>query len=172
MAGDRSTSQILKCFAPITRPTTRVLILGSLPGEVSLERRQYYAHPQNQFWRLVGAVIAQELVSLDYNTRLSQLLDHGIGLWDTVAAGTRSGSSLDADIDLQQSSDLTAMMTTLPELQSIAFNGKKSAQIGRPLLLNAREVDLIDLPSSSPAHATLSFDKKLEAWSALRPYLK
>jgi hypoxanthine-DNA glycosylase len=149
-----------------------VLILGSLPGEVSLQRRQYYAHPQNQFWRLLGTVVGQDLVPLDYDAKLSAILDHGIGLWDTVAAGTRARGSLDADIVLQTASDLSALVTLLPQLRAIAFNGKKSAQIGRMQLHDAQGLALLDLPSSSPAHATMTFAAKLEAWSDLRPYLQ
>ncbi|MDO9381477.1 MAG: DNA-deoxyinosine glycosylase [Hyphomicrobiaceae bacterium] len=164
--------KVLSCFGPVTRPSTRVLILGSLPGEVSLQRRQYYAHPQNQFWRLLGAVVGQDLAPLDYDVKLSSILDHGIGLWDTVAAGTRARGSLDTDIVLQQASDLSALVMGLPQLRAIAFNGKKSAQIGRPQLENAQGLALLDLPSSSPAHASKTFTEKLEAWSALRQHLQ
>ena len=97
------------CFPPVTRPDTRLLVLGSLPGAVSLARQRYYAHPQNLFWRLIGAVIGRDLVPLDYEARLAALLDAGVGLWDTVAAATRKGS-LDADIRLHEASDLAALV--------------------------------------------------------------
>jgi len=158
-----------RCFPPVTRPDTRLLVLGSLPGAVSLARQRYYAHPQNLFWRLIGAVIGRDLVPLAYEARLEALLDAGIGLWDTVAAATRKGS-LDADIRLHEASDVAALAATLPELRAIAFNGGKSASIGRRQLAGT-DLALVDLPSSSPAYASLPFEKKREAWLGLRAYL-
>jgi TDG/mug DNA glycosylase family protein len=158
------------CFAPVTRPDTRLLVLGSLPGAVSLAKQRYYAHPQNQFWRLMGAVIGRDLVPLEYEARLEALLDAGVGLWDTVAAATRDGS-LDADIRLHEASDLAALVATLPRLRAVAFNGGTSARIGRRQLAGASGLALIDLPSSSTAYASLSFDEKRDAWLALRAYL-
>jgi len=158
------------CFPPVTRPDTRLLILGSLPGAVSLAKQRYYAHPQNQFWRLTGAVIGRDLAAFGYEDRLAALLDAGIGLWDTVAAATREGS-LDADIRLHEASDIATLAETLPELRAIAFNGGKSASIGRKQLAGT-SLALIDLPSSSPAYASLPFEKKLEAWLTLRAYLQ
>ena len=144
-------------------------MLGSLPGAVSLERGQYYAHPQNQFWRLMGAVVDRDLQSLAYEARLQALGDAGVGLWDTVAAATRQGS-LDADIRLHEASDLATLASSLPRLRAIGFNGGKSAAIGRRQLGEVKGLALIDLPSSSPAH-TLAFDRKRESWLALKSYL-
>jgi TDG/mug DNA glycosylase family protein len=158
------------CFPPVTRPETRLLVLGSLPGAVSLAQARYYAHPQNQFWRLTGAVIDRDLATLAYADRLDALLDAGIGLWDTVASATRQGS-LDADIRLHEASDLAALAATLPQLRAIAFNGATSARIGRRALAGNTGLALIDLPSSSPAYARLPFAAKREAWLALRAYL-
>ena len=158
------------CFPPVTRADTRLLVLGSLPGAVSLERRQYYAHPQNQFWRLMSRVVDRDLLALDYESRLEALLDARVGLWDTVAAATRKGS-LDADIRLHAASDLAALAGTLPELRAVAFNGGTSARIGRAQLAGVQGLDLVDLPSSSPAYALIGFDRKLETWLRLRAYL-
>ena len=144
-------------------------MLGSLPGRVSLERSQYYAHPQNQFWRLIGTVIGTELVSLGYEARLESLLEAHVGLWDTVAAATRKGS-LDSDIQLHAASDLADLAATLPGLRAVGFNGGTSARIGRPQLAGIERLALIDLPSSSPAY-TLAFERKLEAWLELCDYL-
>jgi hypoxanthine-DNA glycosylase len=165
-----TTLPLQHCFPPVTRPDTRVLVLGSLPGVVSLARKQYYAHPQNQFWRLMGRVIERELVPLDYEARLEVLLEAHVGLWDTVAAATRKGS-LDADIRLHAASDLAALVETLPQLGAIAFNGGTSARIGRAQLAGAEGLDLVDLPSSSPAYAMRTFEQKLETWLCLRAYL-
>jgi TDG/mug DNA glycosylase family protein len=158
------------CFPPVTRPDTRLILLGSLPGAVSLARQRYYAHPQNLFWRLMSAVVARDLVPLAYEARLEALLDAQVGLWDTVAAATRKGS-LDAAIRLHEASDLAALARELPELQAIAFNGGTSARIGRKQLGDGTGLALVDLPSSSPAYASLSFEKKEKAWLALRAYL-
>ncbi len=158
------------CFPPVTRADTRLLVLGSLPGAVSLARQRYYAHPQNLFWRLIGAVIERDLVPLAYEARLEALLDAGVGLWDTVAAATREGS-LDADIRLHEASDLAALVATLPELRAAAFNGGTSARLGRRQLAGVAGLALVDLPSSSPAYASLPFERKRDAWLGLRAYL-
>jgi len=159
------------CFPPVTNKATRLLVLGSLPGAVSLARSQYYAHPQNQFWRLMSRVVDRDLVPLDYDSRLQALLDARVGLWDTVAAATRPGS-LDADIRLHTASDLAALAATLPELRAIAFNGGTSARIGRRQLAGVEGIDLVDLPSSSPAYASVGFEAKLASWLKLRFYLR
>jgi hypoxanthine-DNA glycosylase len=158
------------CFPPVTRPDTRLLVLGSLPGAVSLAQRRYYANPQNQFWRLMSEVVGRELVPLAYEERLEALLDAKVGLWDTVAAATREGS-LDASIQLHEASDLAALAATLPALRAIGFNGKTSAKIGRPQLGATTSLALIDLPSSSPAYASLGFEAKRERWLQLAAYL-
>lgn len=158
------------CFPPVTRPDTRLLVLGSLPGVVSLQQQRYYAHPQNLFWRLMSAVIHRNLVPLGYEERLEALLDAKVGLWDTVAAATREGS-LDTAIRLHEASDLPALVATLPQLRAIGFNGAKSAAIGRRQLGPDHGLALIDLPSSSPAYASLSFEKKRAAWLSLAAYL-
>lgn len=157
------------CFPPVTRPDTRLLLLGSLPGAMSLAEQRYYANPRNQFWRLTGAVIGRDLEPLAYGQRLEALLDAGIGLWDTVAAATRRGS-LDQDIRLHQASDLAGLAATLPKLRAVGFNGGKSAAIGRPQLIARADLALVDLPSSSPAF-TLAFEAKRERWLELRSLL-
>lgn len=158
------------CFPPVIREDTRLLVLGSLPGRASLEAGRYYAHPRNLFWRLIGAATGQELEPLDYEARLATLLNAGVGLWDTVAAAERPGS-LDADIRLHQASDLAALMAQSPKLRAIAFNGATAARIGRKALDDAPALALIDLPSSSPAYASLAYEKKRAAWAALSAFL-
>jgi hypoxanthine-DNA glycosylase len=157
-------------FAPVASPETRVLILGSLPGEASLAAQRYYAHPHNQFWRLTGAVIGREdLPSLDYDARLETLLAAGIGLWDTVASATRQGS-LDAAIRAAEHAPLAGLVARLPHLRAIGFNGKTSASIGRAQL-EGTSLALVDLPSSSPAYAALPFAAKRERWLELKQVL-
>jgi hypoxanthine-DNA glycosylase len=157
------------CFPPVTRPDTRILLLGSLPGAMSLAAARYYANPRNQFWRLVGAVIERDLEALPYEARLEALLDAGIGLWDTVAAAEREGS-LDQAIKLHEASDLGGLAASLPALSAVGFNGGKSAAIGRRQIAGRPVLALLDLPSSSPAF-TLAFEAKRERWLALRAWL-
>ncbi len=163
------TAAVRHCFPPVAGADTRLLVLGSLPGAVSLAQGRYYAHPRNQFWRLIGDVIGRDLAGLDYDARLAALRDAGIGLWDTVAAATRRGS-LDADIRLHAASDLAALIATLPALKAIGFNGGTSARIGRRQIGERPGIALVDLPSSSPAY-TLDFETKAQAWRRLRVFL-
>ena len=146
-----------------------MLILGSLPGEVSLAEQRYYAHPQNLFWRLVGHAIGTDLVSLAYDARLAALRAARIALWDTVASATRNGS-LDAAIRDAEHAPLAELVATLPELRAVAFNGRKSAAIGRPQLAGSGLM-LIDLPSSSPAYASMPYADKERLWARLADFL-
>jgi len=157
-------------FPPEAGPGTRLLILGSLPGEVSLARGQYYAHPQNQFWRLIGAVIEVDLTGVDYSGRLAALERAGVGLWDVVKTASRVGS-LDQHIRDHAPNPLAAFVRSLPALQAVGFNGGKAWQIGAAQLADGPSLELIALPSSSPAH-TLAFERKLAAWLPLRVFLE
>ena len=148
---------------------TRVLVLGSLPGERSLAERRYYAHPQNQFWRLIGAAIGRDLPALAYDDRLAALLEARVGLWDIVARARREGSS-DAAIRDAEHNDLAALVATLPALRAVAFNGGTAAKIGRPLLAE-QAIALVALPSSSPLH-TVGVAAKQPAWSGLAEWLR
>ncbi|QDQ28561.1 DNA-deoxyinosine glycosylase [Chitinimonas arctica] len=163
-------SETKYCFAPVVDAHTRVLILGSLPGEASLAHGQYYGHPQNRFWRLTGRLIERDLTALRYPERLQALLDGGLGLWDVVAAAKREGS-LDSNIRERVENDLASLVRGLPQLAAIAFNGGTAARIGqRQLDEQATRYALHPLPSSSPAF-TLPFEQKYAAWSVLRQYL-
>jgi hypoxanthine-DNA glycosylase len=106
-----------------------VLVLGSLPGEASLAAGRYYAHPLNQFWRLIGGAIGQDIAALDYDARLAALLAAGVGLWDTIGSARRSGS-LDGAIRDAEANPLAALVAGLPNLRCVAFNGATSARIG------------------------------------------
>lgn len=156
-------------FQPEVDQHTRILILGSLPGEVSLAAGQYYANPRNQFWRLTGALINRDLVALPYPDRLSVLREHRIGLWDVVGTAHRAGS-LDTNIRLIEANPLVDLIATLPELRVVAFNGGKAATLGEAVLRGVDGVARLALPSSSPAY-TLSFESKWQSWMRLRPYL-
>lgn len=156
-------------FPAVVALNTRVLILGSLPGERSLAEGRYYAHPQNQFWRLVGGVIGSDLEALEYDARLEALLGAGIGLWDTVASAARRGS-LDAAIREVEHNPLTDLVAALPDLRAVAFNGATSARIGSVLLVGS-PCALLPLPSSSPAYAAMPFAEKLRLWRAIGEFL-
>lgn len=160
-----------RAFDPVVDANTRLLILGSLPGEASLAVGQYYAHPRNAFWRLMGDLLEQpDLHERAYADRLAALRARGVGLWDTVAEAERIGS-LDAAIRLAVHADLPKLAAALPDLQAIAFNGGKAAQWGRRILAgSAITAALIDLPSSSPAHAR-PFEEKRQQWSVLAAHL-
>lgn len=153
-------------FANVTDPRTRVLVLGSLPGDVSLARAQYYAHPTNQFWRLMELVIGTDLVALAYPARLDALLAAGVGLWDVVRTAGRIGSG-DANIRAHTPNALGGLAADLPNLRAIAFNGGKASTIGRKQIADDGRYALITLPSSSAANARWSFAAKAAAWSAL-----
>ncbi|MEL1249585.1 DNA-deoxyinosine glycosylase [Aurantiacibacter gilvus] len=157
-------------FPPAVSSNARILLLGSLPGERSLAERQYYAHPQNRFWHLVGKVIGHDLAALDYPDRLDTLQEHGIGLWDVVASARRDGS-LDASIREAEHNPLADLAARLPYLRAVGFNGRTAEKIGRALLAEAT-VPQVALPSSSPAYAAMPLPEKERCWLQLRDYLE
>ena len=159
-----------RAFDPVVDANTRLLILGSLPGDASLRAAQYYGHPRNAFWRLIGGVVGRDLGALPYEERLAALKAAGVGLWDVIASAERPGS-LDAAIRRPEAADLRGLVAGLPELRAVAFNGGTAAKLGRAVLsVPPAGVVLIDLPSSSPAHAR-PFAEKAAAWSVLGPSL-
>jgi len=134
---------------------------------MSLALNQYYGNPQNRFWLLVGDVIGRDLVGMDYASRLETLLEHRIGLWDVVAEAHRIGS-LDSNIRGHAGNDLVALVDGLPNLATIAFNGATAEKIGLKALGEHRaRYRLLRLPSSSPAHASVSYAQKLAKWRQL-----
>ncbi len=152
-----------RAFDPVVDANTRLLILGSLPGEASLAAGQYYAHPRNAFWRLVGGAIGRpDVADLPYALRLEILKAHGVGLWDVIAEALRIGS-LDTAIRAPTHADLNTLIATLPRLRAVAFNGGKAAKEGERVLgADDGSLQRITLPSSSPALA------KPLAWKAER----
>ncbi|KND56190.1 G:T/U mismatch-specific uracil/thymine DNA-glycosylase [Candidatus Paraburkholderia schumanniana] len=148
-------------LAPVGNEATHTLILGSFPGAASLAATQYYAHPRNQFWRLVGAATGELLHELPYDARLARLVAHGIGLWDVLAACERE-DSLDSAIRNASPNDFAEFHTRFPKLCRVCFNGKTSGKFA-PVVGAAGYATLV-LPSSSAANAILSFDQKLRLW--------
>jgi hypoxanthine-DNA glycosylase len=156
---------------PVAQPDARLFILGSLPGDASLAARRYYAHPTNQFWRLLGQAIGEELQSLDYEDRLRRLADRRIGLWDVVASASRRGS-LDQAIREAEHNQVEHLLHNFPDLRAIAFNGATAAAMGRRLIGEPpSQVALIDLPSSSAAN-TRAFADKTGAWAVLGQFVR
>ena len=163
----------LQGLAPIGDARARLLILGSFPGEASLVAAQYYGHPRNHFWRLVGGVVGESLHALDYAERTDRLAVHGIAVWDVISRCDRSGS-LDSAIRAEVANDLGGLLRRWPRIATIAFNGGKSASYRRRVAAidEAARCTLVSLPSSSPANATHSLAVKQAAWNAaLRPAL-
>ncbi|WP_298160478.1 DNA-deoxyinosine glycosylase [Brevundimonas sp.] len=164
------TATVKHAFAPLADDRTRLLVLGSLPGDASLKAAQYYAHPQNGFWRLIGVAIGRDLHAMAYADRIEALRVAGIGLWDVIASAERPGS-LDAAIRSPQAADLRGLISALPNLKAVAFNGSTAAKGGRKILAGVEGLTLIDLPSSSPAHATRTLAEKAERWALLKDVL-
>jgi hypoxanthine-DNA glycosylase len=156
---------------PIARSDARLFVLGSLPGDASLAARRYYAHPTNQFWRLLGAAIGEELQPLSYENRLSVLAGRRIGLWDVIASASRDGS-LDSSIREAAHNAVEHLLHDFPDLRAIAFNGAASSAAGRKLIgAPPPHVTLIDLPSSSAANAR-PFAEKAAAWASLGEFVR
>ncbi len=153
----------------IARADARLFILGSLPGDASLSARRYYAHPTNQFWRLLGQAIGEDLQPLPYEDRLHRLADRRIGLWDVIASASRRGS-LDQAIRSAEHNRVEQLRHDFPELRAVAFNGSAAAAVGSKLLGTAAGLTVIELPSSSAAN-TRPFAEKAQAWAALAKFL-
>lgn len=158
-------------FPPISRPDARLLILGSMPGKVSLRDQQYYAHPQNAFWRITADVLGFDAAS-PYPDRVTALQSHRIALWDVLKSCTRE-SSLDADIDPSTivPNDFASFFAKHSQIRRVCFNGAKAATLFArhvtPTLPSTLELELLQLPSTSPANAGVSRAEKLRAWQAI-----
>lgn len=149
---------------PLVASHTRMLVLGSFPGITSLARQQYYAHPQNAFWKIIQAIWPSSpyLESADsYQNRIAWMLDKGLGVWDVYASCQRAGS-LDSAIVQPQRNDLVGLIDRTPNLQLIAHNGGESFKHAR--YTRSLGLPVYRLPSTSPANASWSFDRKLAAW--------
>jgi hypoxanthine-DNA glycosylase len=151
-------------LAPVIDARARVLILGSFPSTASLAAQQYYAHPQNQFWRVLGAVLGQPLKEMDYAARIGVVQAAGIAIWDVYASCARAGS-LDAAIRDAVPNSLAKLQESAPALRRICFNGRTAAKRIREI--DALGYEALVLPSTSPAHAGMSFDEKLARWQGV-----
>lgn len=163
-----STQNSSTGFPPIAASNARILILGSLPGQRSLQQAQYYAHPQNAFWKIMAALFG---IEGDYDHRCRQLVANRIALWDVLEKSDRPGS-MDANIrmDTATANDFPAFFASHQRVERVGFNGRKAEALFHRLVLptladNAPE--LVLLPSTSPAYASLTFDEKLTAWRSM-----
>lgn len=153
-------------FPPIAAADARILILGSLPGQQSLMAAEYYAHGQNAFWQIMAELFA---ITGNYESRCEQLTSNGIAVWDVLANSVRPGS-MDSDIrlDTAQPNDFAGFLSKHSQIERICFNGRKAEQMFAKLVvpgLSIRLLELVSLPSTSPAYAAMSFDKKRESWA-------
>lgn len=162
----------LKSFPPIVSETSRVLILGSMPGDVSLKAGQYYAHPRNAFWRIMGALF-EAGPQLSYEARVDRLRRAGIALWDSLHSCVRPGS-LDASITGEEPNDFATFFSAYPRIEHVFFNGSKAETVFRRHVLPSLPMDRLvfaRLPSTSPAHAAMSFEAKVRKWTVVRDAL-
>jgi len=156
-------SAVLAGLGPVVDANTRLIVLGSFPGVASLTAQQYYGHPRNHFWPILGALWRVDLKSATYVQRLETARAHGLGLWDVYASCRREGS-LDSAIEDAALNDLAGLRQLAPGLRAIVHNGGESARAMRHT--RALGLPVLRLPSTSPANASWSFERKLAAWRA------
>jgi TDG/mug DNA glycosylase family protein len=170
MAGDVE-DELAYSFKPVINDSARILILGSMPGIKSLSEQQYYAHPQNAFWRIMATLFDFD-VSAGYQQRLELLQSNGIALWDVLHSCKREGS-LDSMIQpkTQVANDFNELFIAYPNIRAVFFNGAKAESYFKRYILptlDQHSLHFARLPSTSPAHASLSFEKKLEVWRVVQ----
>lgn len=156
-----AAERLLRGLPPVLSPGTRLVVLGSFPGLASLQAGEYYAHPRNQFWPLLSALWGLDLRALPYAQRLAVVGERGLGVWDVYANCRRAGS-LDSAIRDARPNDLALLLRRAPGLRAVAHNGGESARSMR--VTRALGLEVHRLPSSSPANAGWSFERKLQAW--------
>jgi hypoxanthine-DNA glycosylase len=155
---------VLDGLPAIVDADTRLIVLGSFPGVASLRAQQYYGHPRNHFWPILAALWQVDLKSATYAERLEAARAHGLGIWDVYASCERQGS-LDSAIENARVNDLASLLRLAPKLEAIAHNGGESARAMR--VTRALGLPVHRLPSTSPANASWSFERKLAAWRAV-----
>lgn len=165
--------EILRSFAPVVTPESRILVLGTMPGAMSLAKQEYYGFPHNAFWRIMASLTGTPQVPEAYEGRLEMLRTAGIALWDVCHSCRREGS-LDSNILDEVPNDITGLLSAHPSIRGVAFNGGPAHRlfkkhIGLNTIGEGREV--LVMPSTSPANASWSFDRKLAAWSELKKWL-
>ena len=158
-------SERISSFPPIIDENSKILILGSVPGIKSLEMQQYYAHPQNKFWKIIFESL-NETFTTDYSERISILKKHNIALWDVIDTCERKGS-LDSEIRNEEANQISELLENHPKIKAIFCNGQKSYQNLQKILGKNFHLPVYVLPSTSPAHASLSYNQKLNEWQII-----
>ncbi len=174
--GSADTIKKQLCF-PAAAPTDiHILILGSFPGERSLQERQYYAHPRNVFWRIMGELFNFDY-KLEYHQRIAIVNGYGVGIWDVLQSCRRYGS-LDAKIETATivTNDFADFFVCHPQLRLLVFNGSRAETEFRKRIIpklgdTGKRVDMIRMPSTSPAMATMNYQEKYKAWRNIKAYL-
>jgi hypoxanthine-DNA glycosylase len=163
-------------FGPVADQRSRILILGSMPGVASLAKAQYYGHPRNAFWPIMGELFGAT-PQLEYPSRLQRLLSNHVALWDVLMSCQRPGS-LDADIEAgtERANDFSSLLGPGSTIRAIFFNGVTAQRLFNRHVANAIDAperfERLRLPSTSPAHAAMSLAEKLQAWKQIRDYLR
>jgi len=155
-------------FPPIIYNDSKILILGSIPGVKSLEKQQYYGHPQNKFWKIIFELFNEKFTE-DYEERLNVLKKHHIALWDVIDSCERKGS-LDSEIKNEEANQIEELLEDYPNIIAIFSNGGKSYKNLQKLLGKNFKIPIYLLPSTSPLH-TISFERKFEEWKKILEYL-
>ncbi len=158
----------ISSFPPIIDIDSEILILGSVPGVKSLEKQQYYAHPQNKFWKIIFELIREDFTD-DYSERIKAIRRHHIALWDVIDSCERKGS-LDSEIRNEEANRIAELLDDHPNIRAIFCNGGKSYKNLQKMLGKNYKIPVFLLPSTSPLH-TVSFEKKLEEWKKIKIYL-
>lgn len=158
----------ISSFDPIVSEDSKILILGSVPGAKSLEMQEYYAHPQNQFWKIIFHLFNENLTS-DYGEKLEFLKINNIALWDVIDTCERKGS-LDSEIRNEEANDIQQLLHNYPSIKAIFCNGQKSFKNLQKIMGKECAIPIFVLPSTSPLH-TISFEKKLREWEILKSFL-
>lgn len=153
-------------FPPISNEETEILILGTMPGDESLRKKEYYGHPSNRFWRVIAAIYGEETPIL-YGDKIALLLRNKIGIWDVIQQANRKGS-LDTAIENEQPNDIATFLSHHKNLRLVAFNGKNAAHIFHKYFQKKEGINYIVLPSTSPANAKSSLVDLQQTWLQMR----
>jgi double-stranded uracil-DNA glycosylase len=167
---DRRAAPAKSSFPPVVDTQARVLVLGTLPGEESLRRGEYYAHPRNLFWPIIFALFGEPPAS-NYAQRLAFLMAHRIAVWDVCELGEREASA-DSTIRLERPNAIGRLLDQHPLIRAVAFNGTTARRLYDRHFARRAALTYFALPSTSPAHATIDFAAKLARWRALREFLE
>jgi double-stranded uracil-DNA glycosylase len=168
--GSAAARPAKRSFPPIVGAQARVLVLGTLPGEESLRRGEYYAHPRNLFWPIIFALFGEPL-ALNYPERLAFLAAHRIAVWDVCEVGERERSA-DTTIRLERPNAIDRLLDQHPLIRAVAFNGTTARRLYHRHFSRREALSYLALPSTSPAHATIDFPAKLARWTVLREILE